>query len=122
MQVELVKEYRFEAAHRLPRLPDGHKCKRLHGHSFRFEVRLAGEVDRQTGFLVDFWDVDAAVAPLLERLDHHYLNEVEGLENPTSEVLAGWIYQQLRPRLPQLEAVTVSETCDSRVIYRGERT
>ena len=122
MQVELVKEYRFEAAHRLPRLPDGHKCKRLHGHSFRFEVRLAGDVDRQTGFLIDFWDVDAAVAPLLERLDHHYLNEVEGLENPTSEILAAWIYQQLRPRLPQLEAVTVSETCDSRVIYRGERT
>jgi 6-pyruvoyltetrahydropterin/6-carboxytetrahydropterin synthase len=122
MQVELVKEYRFEAAHRLPRLPDGHKCKRLHGHSFRIEVRLFGDVDRQTGFLMDFWDVDAAVAPLLERLDHHYLNEVEGLENPTSEVLAGWIYQQLRPRLPQLQAVTVSETCDSRVIYRGERT
>src|SRR5687767_2190460 len=120
MRVELVKEYRFEAAHRLPRLPDDHKCKRLHGHSFRFEVRLAGEVDRETGFLIDFWDVDRAVAPMLERLDHHYLNEVDGLDNPTSEVLAGWIWGQLAPRLAQLEAVTVSETCDSRVTYRGD--
>jgi 6-pyruvoyltetrahydropterin/6-carboxytetrahydropterin synthase len=119
MRVELVKEYRFEAAHRLPRLPDGHKCKRLHGHSFRFEVQLAGEVDRESGFLIDFWDVDRMVAPVLERVDHHYLNEVEGLDNPTSEVLAGWIWSQLAAGLPQLVAVTVAETCDSRVTYRG---
>ena len=119
MRVELVKEYRFEAAHRLPRVADGHKCKRLHGHSFRFEVWLAGEVDPETGFLVDFWDVDRAVAPLLERLDHHFLNEIEGLENPTSEVVAGWIHRQLAPQLPLLAAVMVAETCDARVVYRG---
>ena len=118
MRIELVKDYRFEAAHRLPRLPDGHKCKRLHGHSFRFEVLLCGEVDPETGFLIDFWEVDRAVAPLLDRLDHHYLNEIEGLENPTSEVLAAWIFRALWAALPLLEAVTVSETCDARVVYR----
>ena len=120
MRIELVKEYRFEAAHRLPRLPEGHKCKRLHGHSFRFEVHLTGEVDPETGFLIDFWEVDRAVAPLLERIDHHFLNEIEGLENPTSEVLAGWIYRGLAGVLPGLAAVTVSETCDARVGYRGD--
>jgi 6-pyruvoyltetrahydropterin/6-carboxytetrahydropterin synthase len=118
MRIELVKEYRFEAAHRLPRLPEGHKCKRLHGHSFRFEVHLAGEVDPETGFLIDFWEVDRAVAPLLERIDHHFLNEIEGLENPTSEVLAGWIFRTLAPVLPALDAVMVAETCDARVVYR----
>ena len=121
MRIELVKDYRFEAAHQLPRVPDGHKCKRLHGHSFQFEVRLAGEVDPSTGFLIDFWELDRVVAPLLERIDHRYLNEVEGLENPTSEVLAAWIYRCLEGQLPTLESVTVSETCDARVVFRGGR-
>jgi 6-pyruvoyltetrahydropterin/6-carboxytetrahydropterin synthase len=120
MRIELVREYRFEAAHRLPRLPETHKCHRLHGHSFRFEVTLEGEVDPKTGFLIDFGDVDRIVDPLVERLDHFYLNEVEGLDNPTSEVLAGWLWDRLRPQLPVLAAVTVSETCDSRCTYRGK--
>lgn len=118
--MELVREYRFEAAHRLPRLPEGHKCWRLHGHSFRFEVHVAGEVDERTGFLVDFADVDAVVAPLLEKLDHVYLNEVEGLENPTSEMLAAWLWQRIRPKLPLVTAIVVAETCDARCVYRGE--
>jgi 6-pyruvoyltetrahydropterin/6-carboxytetrahydropterin synthase len=120
MRVELVRDYRFEAAHRLPNLPEGHKCRRLHGHSFRFSVELAGEVDPRTGFLIDFGDVDVLVAPLVDKLDHYYLNEIEGLENPTSEVLAAWLWRRLRPTLPQLVAITVAETCDARCIYRGE--
>ncbi|MBI4508023.1 MAG: 6-carboxytetrahydropterin synthase QueD [Deltaproteobacteria bacterium] len=120
MRVELCRDYRFEAAHRLPRLPDGHKCKRLHGHSFRFEVTLAGEVDDATGFLMDFGDVDRVVAPVVQRLDHFYLNEIQGLENPTSEILSRWLWRELKPSLPLLSAITVSETCDSRCIYRGE--
>jgi 6-pyruvoyltetrahydropterin/6-carboxytetrahydropterin synthase len=119
MRIELVREYRFEAAHRLPRLPATHKCHRLHGHSFRFEVALGGEVDPHTGFLLDFADVDAVVAPVVARLDHTYLNEIDGLDNPTSEILAHWLWTRLRPGLPQLEAVTVAETCDARCIYRG---
>lgn len=120
MRIELQREYRFEAAHRLPRLPASHKCFRLHGHSFRFEVSLAGEVDEHTGFLIDFADVDQVVDPIRDRLDHYYLNEVEGLENPTSEVLAAWLWARIRPSLPLLIAITVAETCDARCIYRGQ--
>src|SRR5882757_8787780 len=106
MRIELAREYRFEAAHRLPRLPATHKCARLHGHSFRFEVLLEGEVDERTGFLMDFGEVDEIVQPILDRLDHHYLNEIEGLENPTSEVFSAWLWQRLLPKLPILQAVT----------------
>lgn len=120
--MEIFKQFTFEAAHRLPHVPAGHKCGRLHGHSFRVEVALAGELDPVTGWIMDFADVKAAFAPLMERLDHHYLNEVEGLENPTSEVLARWIWQQLRPRLPLLAEVVVRETCTAGARYRGERT
>src|SRR5262245_42698456 len=119
MRIELAREYRFEAAHRLPRLPAQHKCNRLHGHSFRFEILLAGEVNVETGFLMDFGDVDRVVHPIVERLDHFYLNEIEGLENPTSEMLAIWLWQRLRGALPLLAAVTVAETCDARCTYRG---
>lgn len=119
MRIELAREYRFEAAHRLPRLPSTHKCARLHGHSFKFEVLLEGEVNDETGFLIDFGDVDEIVHPLVEQLDHYYLNEIEGLENPTSELLAAWLWRRLRPELPMLQAVTVAETCDARCTYRG---
>jgi 6-pyruvoyltetrahydropterin/6-carboxytetrahydropterin synthase len=120
MNVELVKEYRFESAHHLPNVPPGHKCRRLHGHSFRFEVNLVGPVDPRTGWLIDFGVIDEFVNPILARLDHHLLNEIEGLENPTSEVLVKWIFDRLRPSLPQLVAVTLWETHDARCIYRGE--
>jgi 6-pyruvoyltetrahydropterin/6-carboxytetrahydropterin synthase len=111
--VELRREFRFEAAHRLPRVPAGHKCARLHGHSFRVEIVLRGEADAATGWLVDFADVDRAFAPIFARLDHHCLNDVEGLDNPTSEVLAAWIWRHLQPALPMLFAVTVHETHDA---------
>jgi 6-pyruvoyltetrahydropterin/6-carboxytetrahydropterin synthase len=119
MRIELAREYRFEAAHRLPRLPASHKCARLHGHSFRFEVLLEGEVDERTGFLIDFGDVDTIVQPVVARLDHFFLNDVEGLENPTSEILSAWLWHKLRPALPMLTAITVAETCDARCTYRG---
>ena len=120
MKVELVKEYRFEAAHRLPEVPPGHKCARLHGHSFRFELHIVGPVDAKTGWFIDFGVLDEAVAPMLARIDHNYLNEIEGLENPTSEILSRWIWQTLRPQIPSLVAITLYETCDARCIYRGE--
>lgn len=117
--VELVKDFRFEAAHRLPRVPEGHKCGRLHGHSFRIEVVVRGQIDRDSGWLIDYAAIAQAFAPLRERLDHHYLNEVEGLENPTSENLAVWIWERLAPRLPGLHRVVVHETCTSRCAYEG---
>ena len=117
--MEIYKEFTFEAAHRLPNLPAGHKCARLHGHSFHVRIWVCGEVDPKLGWVMDFADIKAAFAPLLERLDHHYLNEVEGLENPTSENLSIWIWERLRPRLPILSKVEVRETCTSGCSFAG---
>ncbi|NOT35235.1 MAG: 6-carboxytetrahydropterin synthase QueD [Candidatus Eisenbacteria bacterium] len=120
MHVELTREYRFEAAHRLPMVPPDHKCFRMHGHSFVIEVTLAGPVDPALGWLVDFGEITRIVEPLLKReLDHRTLNDVEGLENPTSENLCGWLWQRLNPLLPYLSVITVRETCTARCTYRG---
>ena len=119
MNVELTKEIRFEAAHRLPRVPEGHKCGRMHGHSYRVVLALAGPVEPDAGWLMDFGDIEAAFAPLRERLDHRVLNEIPGLENPTVEHLAAWLWGELHDGLPQLRAVTVWETPGSSVTYRG---
>lgn len=119
MRVELVKTFTFEAAHHLPHVPDGHKCRRLHGHSFKIEIHVEGEIDPAKGWLIDYADIKDAFQPLHARLDHYYLNEVEGLDNPTSEVLAHWIWVRLKPRLPLLSMVVVHETCSSRCAYRG---
>src|ERR1041384_2224431 len=111
MKVRLVHEFRFEAAHRLPRVPAGHKCQRLHGHSYQIEVSVAGPVNEETGWLIDFGEIYKLWEPLYAQLDHNYLNDIPGLENPTSEVLARWIWTKLKPSLPQLVRVTVFETC-----------
>ena len=118
--MEIFKEFRIEAAHRLPNLPAEHKCSRLHGHSFRIEVRVEGEVDPHLGWVTDFADLSAAFQPLHDQLDHRYLNEVEGLENPTSEHLARWVWERLSPSLPQLSQVIVRETCTSGCVYTGD--
>lgn len=118
-QTEIFKEFTFEAAHRLPDVPEGHKCARLHGHSYRVEVRVGGEVGEETGWIMDFADVSAAWKPLHSVLDHYYLNEVPGLENPTSENLAQWIWERLAPELSGLAEVVVRETCTSGCSYRG---
>jgi 6-pyruvoyltetrahydropterin/6-carboxytetrahydropterin synthase len=111
--MHIFKVFQIEAAHRLPNVPAGHKCARLHGHSFRIEIHLRGEPDSKLGWVMDFADVKAAFAPLYERLDHHYLNDIEGLENPTSEILARWIWRHLEPTLSGLDKVVVHETCTS---------
>jgi 6-pyruvoyltetrahydropterin/6-carboxytetrahydropterin synthase len=117
--VELVKDFRFEAAHWLPNAPEGHKCRRMHGHSFRGEVAVRGEVDPKTGWLIDFADLKRAVDPLVAQLDHYLLNEVPDLANPTSEMLAAWLWDRLAPHVPLLYRVTVEETCSSRCHYFG---
>lgn len=117
--MEIWKEFSFEAAHLLPNVPDGHKCKRLHGHSFHVRVYVEGAPDSELGWIVDFAEIADAFEPLRLRLDHYYLNEIEGLDNPTSEVLARWIWARLKPALPMLSKVEVSETCTSGCAYRG---
>jgi len=118
--MEIFKEFKIEAAHRLPNVPQGHKCGRLHGHTFRIEVHVRGPVDPHYGWIIDFCDIKAAFKPVEEQIDHHYLNEVEGLENPTSENVARWLWQRLCPTLPALSKIVVQETCTSGCIYTGE--
>lgn len=118
--MELYKTFTFEAAHHLPNVAKGHKCQRLHGHSFKVTIHIEGPVDEQTGWVRDFSDLSAAFKPIYEQLDHHYLNEIEGLENPTSENIAIWIWQRLKPELPELSKITIAETCTSGCSYTGE--
>jgi 6-pyruvoyltetrahydropterin/6-carboxytetrahydropterin synthase len=115
----ILVEFGFEAAHRLPHVPAEHKCARLHGHSFRAEVHVRGDLDPTLGWVVDFADVRDAAEPVRAALDHRYLNEIDGLENPTSEVIAVWIWDRLSPLLPGLCRIVVRETCTSGVAYEG---
>lgn len=117
--MEIYKEFTFDAAHYLPNAPQGHKCARLHGHSYRIEVSIHGPVQKDTGWVLDLADVRVAFQPVLDQLDHYSLNEIEGLSNPTSENLACWIWERLRPSLPMLSQVVVRETCTSGCVYRG---
>lgn len=118
--MEIFKIFNVEAAHRLPNVPVDHKCYRLHGHSFKIEVFVSGEMGQQSGWVIDFAEIKAAFKPLFDQLDHYYLNEIEGLENPTSEHLARWIWIRLKPSLQDLSKVIVHETCTSGCIYEGE--
>ena len=117
--MELYKDFTFEAAHRLPNVPAGHKCARLHGHSFRLRVAVRGPVGERTGWVMDFAELKAAFQPLYAQLDHHYLNDIPGLDNPTSERLAVWIWERLKPAVPTLSEVIVHETCTAGCRYRG---
>lgn len=118
--MQLFKVFGFESAHFLPNLPDGHKCRRMHGHSYRVEVHVEGPVAEPHGWVMDFADLKAVCRPVEEQLDHRVLNEIEGLENPTAENIARWIWRRLAPDLPGLSKLVVRETCTAGVVYRGE--
>ena len=118
--MEIFKQFTIEAAHRLPNLPENHKCRRLHGHSFRIEIRVSGPLTEKEGWVMDFADVTRAFSPIYEQLDHHYLNDIPGLENPTSEILSRWIWTRLKPDLPLLSRVVVRETCTAGCAYSGD--
>ncbi len=120
MRISLTKQFHFEAAHHLPTFPEGHKCRRLHGHSFRFDVVVEGNLDPAKGYLIDYGDIKQIVDPIVKQLDHYYLNEIPGLENPTSEMLAIWLYNRIKPSLPLLSKIVVYETCTSRCDYSGQ--
>jgi 6-pyruvoyltetrahydropterin/6-carboxytetrahydropterin synthase len=118
--MKITQAFTFEAAHRLPNVPETHRCHRMHGHSYRVELQLEGPVDPQSGFVVDFFDVEAAFGPLLQRLDHYCLNDIEALENPTAENIAVWIWDRVKPVLPQTSSVKVFETPDCWAEYEGQ--
>jgi 6-pyruvoyltetrahydropterin/6-carboxytetrahydropterin synthase len=117
--MEIRKSFTIEAAHRLPNVPSGHKCARLHGHSFVIEVGVGGPIDPEKGWIIDYADIKEAFQPLYEQLDHNYLNDVAGLENPTSENLALWLWERLKPGLNSLTSVIVHETCTTTCEHRG---
>jgi 6-pyruvoyltetrahydropterin/6-carboxytetrahydropterin synthase len=118
--MEIYKAFTFEAAHLLPNLEQGHKCGRLHGHSFQAEIHVAGPVNSHTGWVMDFAEIKAAFRPLFDEIDHNYLNDIKGLENPTSENIARWMWRRLKPELPGLSKVVLRETCTAGCVYRGE--
>ena len=117
--MDIFRVFQVEAAHKLPNVPEGHKCARLHGHSFRIEVHISGQVGEREGWVMDFAELRRTFQPVYDQLDHHYLNEIDGLENPTSENLAKWIWQQLKPELEGLSKIIVQETCNAGCIYYG---
>lgn len=117
--MEIFKRFKIEAAHRLPNVPPGHKCERLHGHSYRVVIHVSGPVGTQSGWVIDFADIEKAFLPIFELLDHRYLNDIDGLSNPTSENIARWIWEKLEPSLPNLNKVVVHETRTSGCVYQG---
>lgn len=118
--MKITQAFTFEAAHRLPNVPATHKCHRMHGHSYRVELQLEGPIDPATGFVIDFFDVEHAFGPLLQQLDHHTLNDIDGLENPTAEHISMWIWTRTKPLLPALSSVRVYETPACWAEYAGE--
>lgn len=118
--MQIFKRFQIEAAHYLPNLPEEHKCRRMHGHSFTIEVHVEGDPDPELGWVMDFADIKTAFQPLFDRLDHRLLNDVEGLENPTSENLARWVWARLQGDLPGLAKVVVQETCNAGCAYTGD--
>jgi len=117
--MEIFREFTFDAAHHLNHLPPGHKCARVHGHTYRLRVHLQGPIDAKLGWVTDFADIKAHTNAVLEPLDHHLLNEVEGLNQPTTEHIAIWIWDRLKPRLPNLAKLELWENANSGVIYTG---
>lgn len=118
--MELKKQFSFEAAHLLPQVPEGHKCRRLHGHSFKITLTVKGPLDPYHGWVMDFSEISSKAGKIINDLDHHYLNEIPGLENPTSENLCVWIWKRLKPELSLLHSLEINETCTTSCIYLGE--
>ena len=118
--MKIYKDITFEAAHMLPNVPEDHKCRQLHGHSFKIRITLDGPIDKSIGWVEDFSELKKAFDPIYQKLDHHYLNEISGLENPTSENLVKWIWERLKPNLKYLCSLEVKETCTTGCIYEGE--
>ncbi|QCI16080.1 6-carboxytetrahydropterin synthase QueD [Buchnera aphidicola] len=119
MKTVIFKDFYFEAAHYLPYVPKKHKCRRLHGHSFLVRLEIEDKIDQKNGWIIDYADLKLIFKPIYDQLDHHFLNAIPGLENPTSENIARWIWEKLKPRLTILSAIMIKETCTSGCVYKG---
>ena len=115
----IYKQFTFDSAHYLPNVPEGHRCGNMHGHTYKLTVYLEGELDKDKGWLIDFGDLKKKIDPLIRMIDHKLLNEIPGLENPTSEILAAWLWNRIKPQLPLLKRIELNETPTSGVIYEG---
>ncbi len=120
MEVELIKTFRFDAAHSLTHLPPGHKCRNMHGHGYRVDIHVTGEVQAETGWLIDFGDLKAIVQPVIDTLDHANLDEIAELKVSTSEMLAKYMWDRIKPHLPIMTAIEIWESDSSRCVYRGQ--
>ena len=118
--MEIYKEFSFDSAHYLPNVPEWHKCRNMHGHTYKLKVYIKGKPDPQFGWIMDFKELKDKVGPVIDQLDHQLINEVKGLENPTAENITIWIWQQIKPLLPQLSKIELHETPTTGVIYAGE--
>ena len=116
----IYKQFTFDAAHFLPNVPDGHKCRAMHGHTYHLCVYIEGPVNENAGWVIDFGEVKSVCKPVIDRLDHALLNDIEGLENPTAENVARWLWQQFKAGLPGLKKIELKETPTSGVIYKGD--
>lgn len=116
----IFKEFTFDSAHSLPHVPKGHKCKAIHGHTYRLKVLIEGELNPHLGWVMDFSDLKNIVKPVIDQIDHKYMNELEGLENPTCEAIAIWLWDRIKPSIPFLKEIELYETPTSGTIYRGE--
>lgn len=117
--MEIFKQFTFDSAHFLPNVPPGHKCREMHGHTYRLVVHLEGELDKNLGWVMDFADVNRVIDPIVKRIDHQLLNNIEGLENPTCERIAVWLWDQIKPQIPLLCRIVLHETPTSGVVYEG---
>jgi len=118
--MNIFRAFTFDSAHRLPCVPEGHKCSQLHGHTFRVEIHVDDQLDSNRGWVIDFSDISKTVDPIISQLDHKYLNDIEGLENPTSENIAKWIWEKIKPNMQILSKIVVQESPNSGAVYQGE--
>lgn len=117
--MEIFKKFTFDSAHFLPRVPDGHKCKEMHGHTYHLTVFMEGEPNKEFGWIIDFADIKKVIKPIIDSIDHKVLNNIDGLENPTCEEIAIWLWNKIKPELPLLSKIQLNETPTTGVIYEG---
>ena len=118
--MNIYKIFNIESARSLPNLPDSHPCKNIHGHSFKIKITVSGKINKATGMVLDFNQIDEIFNPIHLLIDHKYLNDIKGLENPSSENLAIWIWKRLKPKLPTIIEIEIKETSETGCIYKGE--